>query len=257
MRTIAVVGIGAGDPRDVTMRAVEVISRADVFLLLDKGDEKRELRELREEVTRRYAGAREYRVARVADVPRDLGRGGYGDAVARWHQRRADLCARLISEEVADGETGAFLVWGDPTLYDSTLAVLGEVRARGVGFEIDVVPGVSSVSALTAGHQVPLNRVGHPVRFTTGRRLVEDWERGEDDLVVMLDGRTAFTGITDPDVEIFWGAYVGMPNEILISGRLGDVADHIVRTRAEARTRHGWLMDTYLLRRPRQPDPGP
>lgn len=250
MRTVAVVGIGAGDPRDVTVRAVEVISRARVFFLLDKGDEKRELRELRDEVLRRYAGDRGYRVVRVEDVPRELTRGEYGDAVERWHEKRADLCGRLISTELGDGEVGAFLVWGDPTLYDSTLAILGRVREKGVEFEVDVVAGVSSVSALTARHQVPLNQVGRPVRFTTGRRLVEEWAAGTDDVVVMLDGRTAFTGIDDPDAWIYWGAYVGMEHEILISGRLAEVADRIVSVRAEARRRHGWLMDTYLLRRP-------
>ena len=51
-------------------------------------------------------------------------------------------------------------------------------------------------------------------------------------------------------MEIYWGAYLGTPDEILISGKLADVADEIQRRRAEARRANGWIMDTYLMRRP-------
>ena len=49
--------------------------------------------------------------------------------------------------------------------------------------------------------------------------------------------------------DIFWGAYLGTADQILIQGRLGQVRDEIRRVRHEARVRHGWIMDTYLLRR--------
>ena len=44
-------------------------------------------------------------------------------------------------------------------------------------------------------------------------------------------------------------AYVGTSDEILRAGRLCDVSEEIQRVRAEARKKHGWLMDIYLLRR--------
>jgi precorrin-6A synthase len=43
---------------------------------------------------------------------------------------------------------------------------------------------------------------------------------------------------------------------VLIRGPLGEVAAAITRTRAELRERHGWIMDTYLLRRDRPDQPG-
>jgi precorrin-6A synthase len=42
---------------------------------------------------------------------------------------------------------------------------------------------------------------------------------------------------------------VGSPDEVLASGPVLKVRDEIVRLRAEARARKGWIMDTYLLRR--------
>ena len=40
------------------------------------------------------------------------------------------------------------------------------------------------------------------------------------------------------------------PDEILISGKVAEVADDIERVRKAARVANGWIMDTYLLRKP-------
>jgi precorrin-6A synthase len=51
------------------------------------------------------------------------------------------------------------------------------------------------------------------------------------------------------DYDIFWGAYLGTKEEILVSGKLADVKSEIADKRAKARAANGWIMDTYLLRR--------
>jgi precorrin-6A synthase len=128
--------------------------------------------------------------------------------------------------------------------------VLEQILARGaVAFEHEVVPGISSVQALTARHRIPLNRVGRPVQITTGRRLAEGFPEGVDEVVVMLDADCSFRHLPDEGLEIHWGAYVGMDDEILVSGPVSGVGEEIVRRRAEARERKGWIMDAYLLRR--------
>jgi precorrin-6A synthase len=48
---------------------------------------------------------------------------------------------------------------------------------------------------------------------------------------------------------IYWGAYLGTADEVLIAGPLQAVKAQILQVREEARTRKGWIMDTYLLRR--------
>ncbi|RAY16887.1 precorrin-6A synthase (deacetylating) [Actinomadura craniellae] len=249
MRKIIVIGIGAGDPDHMTVQAVNALNRVDVFFVLDKGTVKQELVDLRAEILRRFVRDGSYRVVQGVDPQRDRTAEGYVEAVDDWRRRRADECERLITDELGDGQTGAFLVWGDPTLYDSTLAILDDLATRGVPFDVEVVPGISSVSALLARHRTNLNRVGAPVQITTGRRLAEEWPAGADDVVVMLDARNAFQHYVDEDVDIYWGAYLGMPDEILIQGRLSQVAERIAAERAEARDRKGWIMDTYLLRR--------
>ncbi|QXC63549.1 precorrin-6A synthase (deacetylating) [Aquihabitans sp. G128] len=177
--------------------------------------------------------------------------GSYQEDVRSWHGQRLDLYEGLIADELADGEVGAFLVWGDPALYDSTLRILDQVAERGaVEFQVEVVPGISSVQVLAARFRIALHGIGAPVHITTGRLLAaEGWPPGAGDVIVMLDGSCAFTTVDPEGVDLYWGAYLGTPDEILVSGPLAQVSDEVQRVRAEARERKGWMFDTYLLRR--------
>ncbi|GGN44422.1 precorrin-6A synthase (deacetylating) [Streptomyces fuscichromogenes] len=255
VRKIHVIGIGAGDPDQLTLQAVRALKDTDVFFLLDKGEVKSDLTRLRRDMLDTHIPDGGYRLVEARDPERDRAAGGgaYSPAVGDWRTARADIYERLIREELGAEQTGAFLVWGDPSLYDSTLAILEEVLARGaVRFAYDVVPGISSVSALAARHRTGLNRVARPVQITTGRRLAEGLPDGVDDVVVMLDAHQAFRRYANQDIDIYWGAYLGTPDEILVSGPIAEAGPRIERLRAEARERKGWIMDTYLLRRHRE-----
>lgn len=243
MKRLSIIGIGAGDPDHLTFQAAKAIAAADVFLLVGKGEAKQDLAGLRHDLITAH-GRPPYRIVEAADPERDRTAAAYTAAVEDWRSRRAHIYESFVTGELDDGQTGALLVWGDPGIYDSTLAALDEVGAE---FEYEVIPGISSVSALTARHRVGLTRVGRPVHLTTGRRLAAEGATA-DDVLVMLDAHCSFAGAGD-DFHIYWGAYLGTPDEILISGPVREVADEIRAVRAEARARKGWIMDTYLLRR--------
>lgn len=246
------IGIGAGDPEQLTLQAVGALRSTDVFFVLDKGEAKADLVRLRREMLETHVPEGTYRIVEARDPERDRSAGGaaYSPAVGDWRSARAGIYERLIAEELGEDQSGAFLVWGDPALYDSTLGILEEILERGsVAFEYDVVPGISSVSSLVARHRTGLNRVARPVQITTGRRLAEGFPEDTDDVVVMLDAHQAFRQYADQDIDIYWGAYLGTPDEILASGPIAEAAPRIERLRAEARERKGWIMDTYLLRR--------
>jgi precorrin-6A synthase len=250
MRTVSVVGIGAGNPEHITVQAINTLNTVDVVFMTDKGDAAPELTELRRAICERYITGSSYRIVTMAEPERDRGAADYEPAVDDWRTRRAAIYERAIADELGEQDHGAFLAWGDPAFYDSTVHVLGEVLARGaVTFEMQVIPGISSVQALAAGHKTSLTRTGRPVHITTGRLLARGFPANADDVVVMLDSGCAFTEV-DGDLEIYWGAYIGSEDEILISGRVADVGKEIAAERAAARRRHGWIMDTYLLRRP-------
>lgn len=240
MKTILVIGIGTGSVEHLTLGAVEALNRADVLFVPDKGANKSDLADVRRDIIARYVRQTNPRLIGYVVPRRDAHRPDYRQGVADWHASLARIYDLLIAD-IPDGGTGAFLVWGDPGLYDSTLRIL-ECVAEPI--RVEVWPGITAIQALTAAHGITLNRIGEPVLITTGRRLGPV----ETDTVVMLDAEMSFLQ-ADSGLDIFWGAYLGTPDQILISGRLGDVADQIVETRVAARKRHGWIMDTYLLRK--------
>ena len=248
MIRISLIGIGTGNPDHLTRAAIRAMNQADLILLPRKGDAKSDLIDLRRSICADLVTGRT-RIAEF-DMPTRSGEGAYIDAVADWHDAIAALWMEQIARHLPDGGTLALLVWGDPSLYDSSLRIAARI---GPPVEISVVPGITSIQALTAAHGICLNRLADPVLITTGRRLREGggWPSGVNDIVVMLDGHCAFQTLDPAGVDIWWGAYLGMENQALIHGPLDIAGAHIIEHRTQLRRQHGWIMDVYLLRRTR------
>jgi precorrin-6A synthase len=235
------VGIGTGSPAHVTGEGMQALRDAAVVLVPDKGPGKDDLAALRHEIL--TASGTRAQVVRFDYPVRDPAL-PYLERVERWHDEIANRWQGALTKAAQVGPV-ALLVWGDPSLYDSTLRIARRLRPAP---RLRVVPGITAIQALTAAHAMTLNTLNGPVTITTGRRLHDHgWPEGADTLVVMLDGDCTFQTLP-PDTWIWWGAFLGMPEQILEHGRIGDVANRILRTRAEARAQHGWIMDTYLLR---------
>lgn len=242
-RHIHVIGIGAGDPDYVTVQAIAALNDTQVFFAMDKGEAKSDLVALRREICARFIRDPGYRFVELPDPKRSNG-SDYRGAVSDWHAARARVWAAAIAAELGPDGVGAFLAWGDPSLYDSTLRILEAIEAQ-LEFTFDVIPGITAVQALTARHRIPLNEVGEPVLITTGRQLRAHGLDGS--AVVMLDAECSFQ-TCPPDTRVWWGAYLGTADELLVAGTVGEVGGRIAELRAQARARHGWIMDTYLLR---------
>jgi precorrin-6A synthase len=250
-RKVMIIGIGAGNPDFLTIQAIDAMNRVDVFFIPDKGAEKAELSRVRRLIIDRYVRDRPFRTAEYRVPARRQDGKSYEDTVATWHAEIGETYSQLMSEKLGESEVGAFLVWGDPTLYDSTLRILEHLRAKG-GFELDyeVIPGISSVQALAARHKVSINEIGRAVLITNGRELAEGFPDTVDSVVVLLNADKALRA-ADGELDAYWGAYVGTPDEILVSGKLKDIVDEIERIRSAAREEHGWIMDCVLLKKPR------
>lgn len=250
MRTILVIGIGAGNPDYLTLQAIKAMNRAEVFFMPDKGEEKAGLNAIRLDMLQKFVAEPRYRLVdfaipsrRKAETP------DYRDSVQEWRDKLEAAYQRMFSELPEDG-VGAFLVWGDPALYDGTLRILRDMQAAGWEIAIEVIPGISAPQALAAQHQVTLNRVGEAVTITTGRRMGEGEADGLSSAVVMLDNHQVFRRFAGDEAEIFWGAYLGTAEEILVAGKVSEVMDEIDVKRREAQARNGWIMDTYMIRKP-------
>lgn len=258
-RHLLLIGIGAGDPQQLTLEAIDALNRADVFFMLDKGQAKDELLHFREAICRRHiAPDHDYCIVTLPNPPRPQVPYGaqkddtYRAIVAEWHHQRSAMLADAIHASLLPGQTGAFLVWGDPSLYDSTIRLIDRLSATAtLNLSIDIIPGITSVQMLCARHRIPLNQIGESVLITNGRKLQQLIEHDEQALpattVVMLDGNSVFQHIQRNDLMLYWGANLGTEHQMLISGPLQQVKPLIQDERGVIKREAGWVMDIYVL----------
>ena len=215
MRKVFVIGIGAGNLDYITVQAINALNKVDVFFIMDKGHEKEDLSSA--DAKKSAIGiSKTDRTVETTYLPRNRNPLSYEPAVRAGDEIRAHIYERLIGEELGEDECGAFLVWGDPSLYYSTLRIIDQIIARGtIAFEYEVIPGISAIQALAARHRIALNRIGRSIHITTGRKIAEGLPNNIDDVIVMLDADCSFKAIDDLHIDIYWGAYVGTEDEIL------------------------------------------
>ena len=248
MIELALIGIGTGNPDHLTAQAVQAMNNADLILLPRKGGAKSDLIDLRRAICGQVLN-RSVRIVEFDMPVRDAGE-NYAHAVDDWHEAIAAAWRAQITTHLPAGGRLALLVWGDPSLYDSTLRIAERLKAGGLPMQVRVVPGLTSIQLLTAAHAIPLNPLAGAVTITTGRMLrAHGWPEGANTIVVMLDNGCTFEMLEPQGIAIWWGAYLGMAQETLIHGPLAQVSPRIAATRAELRARHGWIMDVYLMRK--------
>lgn len=242
MAELWLIGIGTGNPAHLTLEGRQALREAACVLLPRKGAGKDDLAHLRLAILAESGSAAE---VIPFDMPLRDESLPYAERVERWHEAIAARWQAAL-EDAPEGPV-ALLVWGDPGLYDSTLRIAARLPGP---MRLRVVPGITALQALTAAHAIPFNTINGAVTVTTGRRLRDGgWPEGAESVVVMLDGECSFRTLPPEGLRIWWGAFLGMPEQILEHGALFEAGPPIVARRAEARARHGWIMDTYLLRR--------
>jgi len=147
---VAFVGTGPGDPELLTVRAVELLARADV-VVTESQDE---------------AFVRRFCRPDVEVVDGSLG----DDGQPLSHAVRA----RLVVKAAKSGGSVVRLLDGDPFLYATGSEEAAGCAKAGIPFE--VVPGVSSVSAVPAYAGIPLTSAKHrEVRVVNVAEGTVDW----------------------------------------------------------------------------------
>jgi uroporphyrinogen III methyltransferase/synthase len=164
---VAFVGSGPGDPGLLTVRAVDLIRAADV--VITEGPEHPAL-------VRALLGLPE-----GAECGPELVDGGFGeDGQPLTHAARA----KVVVKHARRGVRVVRLMTGDPFVYASGPEEAAACAKAGLGFEI--VPGVSSASAVPAYAGIPLTTKDHrEVSVVTAGDKV-DWSRHADAPTLVL-----------------------------------------------------------------------
>ncbi len=243
MQHLSLIGIGTGDPGHLTRGAVQALRAADLILIPQKGAAKEDLAGLRRALAAEAAPATPLA---GFDLPaRDPGIADYLARVNAWHDAIARAWSAAVAAHPGPRARVALMVWGDPSLYDSTLRIAARLAPPP---RVEVIPGITALQALTAAHAIALNGLGEAVTVTTGRRLrAEGWPPEAARVAVMLDSGAAWEALDPAGIDIWWGANLGLPSQRLDAGPLAEAGPRIAATRAALRAAHGWVMDIYLL----------
>jgi precorrin-2/cobalt-factor-2 C20-methyltransferase len=163
------VGLGPGDPELATLKAVRVIRQADVIAApVARPDGESYALELAAPYLR--PGQPLERL--LFPMARDL-------ADRRAHRRAA---AAAVLAHLTAGRTVAFLTEGDPTIHSTFLYVLAEMPE---GIAVEIVPGVSAITAAAAQAGVPLVNGGQRLAVLPAPLTPQNWggrgaERGAE-----------------------------------------------------------------------------
>ena len=245
MIEIFLIGIGTGNPEHLSLEGVNTLNKVDLVLLPKKNNQKLELFSLRKHICESVIKNKKI-IIKDYKVPRRIETLNYSNSVSSWHQKISNNIFQIIKEIKSKNIKLAFLIWGDSGLYDSTLRIISKLD---VDYRLKIIPGISSIQALTSAHLISLNEIGESVLITTGRNLKDKMFKDNQKVLVLLDGKCSFKDLNVENYFIWWGAYLGMSKQVLIKGLLKDVYKKIISQREDSKKINGWIMDTYLLKK--------
>jgi precorrin-2/cobalt-factor-2 C20-methyltransferase len=143
--TLYGVGVGPGAPDLLTLRAVNVLRSAQVLAIPRRSE---------------YAPSVAWTIAKpsVGEVP------GQERLFLTFPMTKDptrlrpawDIAFAQIGQRLSQGLSVAFLTEGDPFVYSTFIYLMREAPQRWPGIQIEVVPGVSSITAVPAVTGIPL-----------------------------------------------------------------------------------------------------
>ncbi|MEL6609498.1 MAG: precorrin-2 C(20)-methyltransferase [Pseudomonadota bacterium] len=169
------VGVGPGDPDLMTVRAVRLIEAAPVIAYPTLAGADSFARRIAADVI--PANAREI----VMDVPMTVDR---APAQAAY-----DDGAAQIAEALEGGQDVVCLCEGDPFFYGSFMYLFARLSGR---FEVEVIPGVTSVTTCAARAGLPLAARNERVTILPGPLPEDELRRrieGAESVAIMKVGR--------------------------------------------------------------------
>lgn len=239
---VYLIGMGPGDVKYLTLEAVEIIRKLKLFLIPAKFGKKELLTLKRKEIISQIKKQEDFRFLEIPFPERKKG-GIYEEEVKKWRKEKAQILREVLRKE-SEREVG-FLVWGDPSLYDGHLEIFKEVQ-KDLGFSLEVIPGISAFQILSAKHQISLTEIAGTLTFTTPKGL-KKMNFIDHHVVVFLDNYESYKNLFSQELKIYWGAYLGTPEEVLFSGNLKEILPQLIELRRNLRKKRGFIMETYLL----------
>lgn len=130
------IGVGPGDPELLTLKAKRVMEESDFIVIPASG------KDVNAAYTIGVAAVPAIENKSILEVDMPMIRDK--EELAKCHRQAAEQ----IAERLENGESGAFLTLGDPTVYSTYIYVHDIVTE--MGYETEIVPGIPSFCAAAA-----------------------------------------------------------------------------------------------------------
>jgi len=203
------IGMGPGDPELVTVKAVRLLTEADVVVVpvMDSGETGR----AEATVLHHAAAAKVERIVFALNERQDRAR-----REAAW-----DAAGARVAELLRTHGLVAFATIGDPNVYSTFTYLAQTLTALVPGLVVESVPGITAMQDLAARSGTVLAEGTEPltlVPVTAGAGVLREALSGPGTVVAYKFGRHAAevaralteTGRADSAV---WGASLGLPDE--------------------------------------------
>ena len=143
------VGVGPGDPKLMTLRAIELIRENDVIAVPGK--------EPKESVAYKIAAAVVPEIADKELVPVYMPMIKDRALIDEEHKKGAALLKKYLDQ----GKNVVYITLGDPTIYCTFSYLQHYLEAD--GYPVELVPGISSITAAAARLTLPLTEWDEPL----------------------------------------------------------------------------------------------
>ena len=141
------VGVGPGDPKLLTLKAIETIKDADYVAYPTSG---KGASNIAFEIVKEYIKDKKT-LEYLMPMSRDK----------EYVQRCHDECAIDIKKYLENGKSVAFITLGDPSIYSTYMYI--HKKIKGMGFQTQLIPGITSFCAAAASLDDSLCEGGEPL----------------------------------------------------------------------------------------------
>lgn len=204
------VGIGPGDPRYLTLRAVEVLRSVDVIFTVISQNAKSSASQTVVE----YLQPRGEIRLQVFSMSRD----------SAIRKQVVQANSEAIMQELLAGRDCAFATLGDAMTY-STFGYVQDIILKALpDLELEIVPGITSFATLASTSKTVLVKDGEQLRIIPSFRseMAESLDFPRDSTTILLKSYRSRTALLDRlarerDVSVLYGEQLAMADQILLN----------------------------------------
>jgi precorrin-2/cobalt-factor-2 C20-methyltransferase len=223
------IGVGPGDPELLTLKAANALKNADIICVPKSHANKSSmaLGMIKPVLAERRT------LPEILELVFPMSKDEF-DVRKLWVENAA-----IVANKVKVGKNVVFITLGDPMLYSTYLYLYQVVRELYPEVPVEIIPGVTSVTAAAASAKLPLalkDEVVSIIPSDLDAELIEDTAKHSDNLVFMKCAyhikdiipaleKSGFT--LDSTVALV--KRCTLPEEQVFVGKLGDVASWNIR----------------------------